>query len=229
MKKIDRLFSIIKDFQDERETLRLNHEQAIVSLEQHKGSEYYTRRLKEENQAYSDGLEAAKTKAADALRPVLLTMDEALSKRKVAAPSEEVLRLLTAAKMREHLTRDELDMLANSCEGNGLALDVIGDLARQNGFSALRYLSMASNGLSTAAAQSMLDELRDGVHSFLKSDISRPAAAMMKRAALLGQAVDADNLPRRAHFDSVDACMFEVCRWSQDAVRAFSDAVEGEQ
>ena len=226
MRNIDRLYSILRDFQDEREALRMKHEQAIVSLEQYKGSEYYTRRLREENQAYTDGLEAAQTKAADALHPVLQTMDVSLSKRKIAAPSEEVLRLLTAAKMRDHLTRDELDAIANSCDGCGIALDVVADLARANGFSGMRYLSMASN-LSTAAGLSMLDELRDGIRSFLKSDIARPAAAMAKRAARLGQAVDTENMPRRGLFDSVDACMFEVCRWSREAVRAFSEAVEG--
>lgn len=226
MSKIDRLYSILKTFQDERESLRLTRERSLAELEEHNGSAYFSRRVAEVNQGYSTELASTQEKASESLRSVFDSMEQALSKRKIAAPSEEVLRLLTVAKMRDHLTRDELDAIANSCDGCGIALDVVADLARANGFSGMRYLSMASN-LSNAAAQSMLDELRDGVNSFLKSDIARPAAAMMKRNALLGrQAVDSESLPRRALFDSVDSCMFEVCRWSQDTIKAFSEAVE---
>lgn len=226
MSKNDRLYSILKTFQDERESLRLTRERSLAELEEHNGSAYFSRRVAEVNQGYSTELASTQEKASESLRSVFDSMEQALSKRKIAAPSEEVLRLLTAAKMRDRLTRDELDAIANSCDGCGIALDVVADLARANGFSGMRYLSMASN-LSNAAAQSMLDELRDGVNSFLKSDIARPAAAMMKRNALLGrQAVDSESLPRRALFDSVDSCMFEVCRWSQDTIKAFSEAVE---
>lgn len=226
MSKIDRLYLILKDYQDRRESLRVKREKALAELEEHNGSAYFSRRVAEVNQGYSTELASTQEKASESLRGVFDSMEQALSKRKIAAPSEEVLRLLTVAKMRDRLTRDELDAIANSCNGCGIALDVVADLARANGFSGMRYLSMASN-LSNAAAQSMLDELRDGVNSFLKSDIARPAAAMMKRNALLGRkAVDSESLPRRALFDSVDSCMFEVCRWSQDTIKAFSEAVE---
>ena len=49
MSKIDRLYSILKTFQDERESLRLTRERSLSELEEHNGSAYFSRRVAEVN------------------------------------------------------------------------------------------------------------------------------------------------------------------------------------
>lgn len=92
------------------------------SLERYIGSPAYAEDLKkiqdERNQANAAARAACKAK----IDPIFKAMHEANSKRRTTAPSEDAVRILTVVKMIKKPSKVFMDSVANSLEGNALAL-----------------------------------------------------------------------------------------------------------
>lgn len=124
------LYDAMSDFRKAQIASRETYLQKKKRIDPYAGSTGYEDDLKkireERNQANAAACAACKAK----IDPIFKAMHEANAKRGITAPSEEAIRILTAVKMLEKPSKTFLDVVANSLEGNGLALAVLDQIAR---------------------------------------------------------------------------------------------------
>lgn len=116
------VYDAMSDFRKAQIASRETFLQKKKSLERYIGSPAYTEDLKkiqdERNQANAAARAACKAK----IDPIFKAMHEANSKRRITAPSEDAVRILTVVKMIKKPSKVFMDSVANSLEGNALAL-----------------------------------------------------------------------------------------------------------
>lgn len=103
-------------FQNDRKALTDEYNAKMKGLERHRGSEYFTEESKKASKEFSEKLGALQQEARKTLYIALESMEKANNSRGVIAPTPEQINILTALKMRDKLTRAELDRAANPLE-----------------------------------------------------------------------------------------------------------------
>lgn len=124
------LYHTIKLFQTEQQEAYSRYIKRIEALEQYKGSEYYqqeSKRAMVERRATED---AARRIARDSCQKWLDAMREAARARKALAPTQEQINLLSALKLRDSVSTDELETIARAMDGNSMGLSIIQEYAR---------------------------------------------------------------------------------------------------
>ena len=116
------LYEAMNDFRKAQIANRTKYLERKKSLDRYSGSAGYADDLKkiqeERNQANAAARAACKAK----IDPIFNSMRESNAKRRITAPSEEAVRILTVVKMLKKPSKVFMDSVANSLEGNALAL-----------------------------------------------------------------------------------------------------------
>lgn len=116
------VYDAMNDFRKAQIANRAKYLEKKKSLDRYIGSPAYAEDLKkiqdERNQANAAARAACKAK----IDPIFKAMHEANSKRRITAPSEDAVRILTVVKMIKKPSKVFMDSVANSLEGNALAL-----------------------------------------------------------------------------------------------------------
>lgn len=116
------LYEAMNDFRKAQIANRAKYLEKKKSLDRYTGSVGYADDLKkiqdERNQANAAARAACKAK----IDPIFKAMHEANAKRRITAPSEEAIRILTVVKMMKKPSKVFMDSVANSLGGNALAL-----------------------------------------------------------------------------------------------------------
>ena len=124
------LYEAMNDFRKAQIANRRTFLEKKKNLDRYSGSAGYADDLKkiqeERNQANAAARAACKAK----IDPIFKAMHEANSKRRITAPSEEAIRILTAVKMLQKPSKSFMDCVANSLDGNALCLAVLDQIAR---------------------------------------------------------------------------------------------------
>lgn len=116
------LYEAMNEFRKAQIANRAKYLEKKKNLDRYTGSVGYADDLKkiqdERNQANAAARAACKAK----IDPIFKAMHEANSKRRITAPSEDAVRILTVVKMMKKPSKVFMDSVANSLEGNALAL-----------------------------------------------------------------------------------------------------------
>ena len=119
------LYEAMNDFRKAQIANRAKYLEKKKNLDKYVGSAGYADDLKkiqdERNQANAAARAACKAK----IDPIFKAMYEANSKRVITAPSEDAVRILTVVKMMKKPSKVFMDAVANSLEGNALALSAL--------------------------------------------------------------------------------------------------------
>lgn len=122
--------------------IKKEHDQQI-----HEASERYSQKVAlEKIDKIRKDYEVFRKLAVDRVREGLeetISQKRATFERNSGAPSEESLRLLQVLKMRKTLTPADISNAAQHLHGNVQALEVLRDLARDNGYSFPSFISAA--------------------------------------------------------------------------------------
>lgn len=124
------LYDSMNDFRKAQIANRSTYLQKKKSLDRYSGSEGYADDLKKIQDEREKANAAARAACKARIDPIFKAMHEANGKRKITAPSEEAIRILTAVQMLKKPSKSFLDCVANSLDGNGLALAVLDQIAR---------------------------------------------------------------------------------------------------
>lgn len=131
MKNTYEIYDAMNAFREKQITSRGVFLQKKQNLERYKGSPAYAEDLKkiqdERDKANAEARAACKAR----IDPIFRAMYEANAKRRITAPTEEALRILTAVSMLEKPSKEFLDCVANSLDGNPLCLAVLDNVARK--------------------------------------------------------------------------------------------------
>lgn len=226
MANTDILFSAIDTYMEARENARSAFLDTKRSCERLKGSEAYSEEMAAAQQKRDEAVNAAQAAARISINKAIAGMQDQIGNIRAEAPTEEQIRVLTVLKMRDHLTRAELDEAAAQMEGNGAGLSVIAELAGKNGISGAQYLVQAKKRLTAEGARALLKVISDGSNSIIRNRTGAKRAAQLygeTRAALYG-GVDFDDLPHESRysnkaefFESITGVSFDTITKAVDA------------
>ena len=228
IKNSDLFYSRAAEYQSKRKDIIDTYESTLAKLEKAKGSQLYTEETEKAAQTRDAAIQALKEEYGGYFRISLDAMSEANGKRGVTPPTADQLSILQALKMRDSVTQRELDRAANSCKDNALAISVINEIAKKNGF--LRGYHTESGEMSVEDVDKTIDSLRSGLADFMSHDTSRAARAAQK---YYGEKYGTDGerpLAKRPLFEDKASCFNELVAFgmSKDGFNAFCAAVDGE-
>ena len=227
LKNSELFFRAALKFQNERQHISEEYENAMKGLESTKGSEYYkaeTDRLKKER---DNRLSALKQSSGADMLSTIETMRKTATQRATIAPTDEQVRILQVLKMRDNVTERELTEAAKSLENCPLGLSVIQEIANKNGV--IRNFKRLYKGdkMPSEFASSALDTLEYETKDFLAYDTKRTARiAAQYQSNRYGQD-ESRPLPKRALFDEKADC-FKSLGITPDNLDGFIAAVDGD-
>lgn len=224
----DELYTDALHFQNERKAIVDKYEATLKDLENKKGSVYYTEQRKKAEAEKTAALNDTTDKYRGFIVNDLKRMKETNSKRGVAAPSEEEIRIITALKAREKVSDRELELIANSVRDNALCLAVVGEVAQKQGY--MRNFSSLYEGTDypVETTDATIDSIDHEIADFLKYDTKDAARiAAEYDARMHGIKIDYSELPKRDLFDSKEAFYSQMGGLKGNNLKLFCAAVDG--
>ena len=221
------LYELLKDFQDKRSALVADYEHSLNVMEKYKGSEGYEEDIKKLQEAHEKELADLKSKYRPSIDIVLNGMEDAISKRTMNPPTAQQLRALQVLQMRDKVSREELDRVANTVKDSIIAMGVVQEIAIKNGIRNANYAHRATE-MSSEYAQDMLDGMKYWTEDFLSSAYPRSARlADEHNRRLYGEGSRAE-LTKRRTFDTLDECFEILFNVDHDTQKKFAKVVNGE-
>ena len=209
MLNTDSLFSAMRDFRNAQIENRETYLRKKQNIDRYKGSAGYADDLAKIRKEREEANAAARRACSEKVNAALQCMADANAKRRASAPSEEHLRLLTAASMMKKPEKLMLDSIANSLDGNAVALAVLDDIAKaawsdMENRPIVNYKSLATKEISVPEAQATIKTLAKRCGDIMKgtgaNHIREMGAEHNKR--LYGLQYDPDDLPQEKPYAS---------------------------
>ena len=226
IKNTEAFYARAKQYQDKRAQLVSDYEKKLESLKKYEGSKGYQEDLEKLKKAHSDDLTALQGEYRASLKTILKGMEDALSRRKVNPPTNDQLNLIHLLKMRDKVSQEELDRVAEMVRDNGIAMGVVQEIAHNNGIMR-NYESMCTE-MSSSYAQKVINEMSHGLEDWLLYDTKKSGRLAEKfYSDRYGVTLEKD-LPKRALFEDVAGCFEEIAGLDQEGLKLFSEAVDGE-
>lgn len=116
------LYDAMNEFRRAQIANRETYMQKKKRLEAYKGSAGYAEDMKKIREERDKANAAARAACRAKIDPLFKSMHEANAKRKIEAPSEEHIRILTVASMLVKPSKSLMGCIANSLDGNSLSL-----------------------------------------------------------------------------------------------------------
>ena len=154
MTRTEMYFQTVVNYRAQLRAIWRVYEDAEKRLAPYKDSAGYASELAEAAKERDASITMAQNTAAKEFSDVLRWMREGAMNKPMAAPKAEQINLLSALKMRDKVTRDELQQAANSLKDCPVALSVLDELATKNEFFGLHF-----GAESTAAVMQHIDSL----------------------------------------------------------------------
>lgn len=203
MTNTEYLYGAMLKYQQARSAARDEYFKVMRPLESAKGSDYYKEQRDKAAKKRGEAVSAAQAEARRVVDNALACMRNAVSGRKMVAPTQEQLNILTVIKMRENITHAELQAAANAMDGNGAALAVLSEVARNKNLPGGGFENMATGGLSADAATTVIRELTNACAERIDDTVgaNRPSVqAARYNARAYGKEFDPDDLPQETPY-----------------------------
>lgn len=212
MKNTEYLYNAMREFTDARRENRRIYLEKKQKLDAYKGSQGYDEDLKQAMEQRNKADAEAKAKCEKIVDSALNLMASVNGKRKLTAPTAEMVNILTVARMLKKPAKPTLDSIANSLGGNALALAALNDIARDawkddpNRLAQFtrNYTALATNELGAETAHLAIKDLgkrcADIMNGTGANRIREMSADHAKR--IHGANYDPDDLPQEAPYTS---------------------------
>lgn len=203
MTNTEYLYNAMKRFTEVRAAAREAYIQTMKPYESAKGSSFYTEQQEKALKIRNDTVEAAKAECIKTVDNALSLMRRTNNNRPMTAPTEEQLRILQMLKMRKTVTPAELQTAANAMNGNGSALAVIQEIAREQKCVTHNFTAMSTDGLPASAAEDAIKSLQGACADILESSVTiARRIASEHHARMYGGNVAPDDLPQEKLYSS---------------------------
>jgi len=224
MKNSDAFYSYAADYQRKRAAVMAEYETRLEKLESAKGSQYYIDEKAAAEATRDKELAALKAEYGKQFDTVLKAMQESNTGRTMTAPSDEELRLITALKMRESLTEQELVLASNKLKNNPACLSILQEVAHKQGI--LRNFTSAKE-MSIADTEKAIKALAAATADFMAHDTGRASRLAAEYQSRKYGTADRP-LPKRPLFTDKESCFRELSPGlTGEALNIFCAAVDG--
>ena len=206
MTNTDRLYTAMRDFTNTRRENREIYLRKKKSLEGYKGSEGYQKDLDAAMKIRKEADEVARVACQKIVDEALADMVKKNRSRGVTPPTDEMIRILTVARMMKKPSFPTLDAIANSLGGNALALAALTDIGREAWKDdpavihhmefTRNYSAMATDEMGASAAHDAIKALGKSCGEIMRGSGAKRAAelAASNHARIYGGKYDPDEL-----------------------------------
>lgn len=132
------------------------YDEGMAKLEKFKGSAGYDEDAKRLEKIRKEAVSNLQTEYARRFDSIIEGMRESAKNRPMTAPTAEELNLLTALKMREQITADELSAAAITLQNSPVALSILDEIAKKQDIHGFHCGTE-----STASILAKIDSLRE--------------------------------------------------------------------
>ena len=212
-----------KQYQDKRAQLVSEYEKKVESLKKYEGSKGYQEDLEKIRTEHEEALKALQGEYRQSLKTILKGMSDALGRRKVNPPTNDQLNLIHLLKMRDKVTQDELDRVAEMVKDNGIAMGIVQEVAHSNGIM-INYNAMCKE-MSSSYAQNIIKNIGDGLEDWILYDTG---LAGRKASKYYNEhyGTPERELPKRPLFEDKAGCFSDLAGLDNDGLKLFSEAVD---
>lgn len=224
MRHTDEFYNLAAEYQRKRADIVSEYEKRLENLEATKGSQYYIDEKGKAEAKRDKELAALKAEYEKQFDTVLKAMQESNTGRTMTPPTDEELRLVTALKMRDSLTEQELVLAANKLKDNPACLSILQEIAHKQGI--LRNFTSAKE-MSIADTEKAIKALAAATFDFMAYDTSR-AARLAAEYHNRKYGTTGREPQKRELFTDKESCFRELAPGlAGDAFSIFCAAVDG--
>lgn len=137
MNRTHEYYRIAQAHRDALRAIWATYEETMNRLERYKGSAGYDDDEREAARVRDEAIKAQGQVTGKAFDQVLKSMREKVGGHVVAPPSDDELRLLQVLKMREKISKEELQSAGRALQDNTVALHALDDIAQAHGHHAM--------------------------------------------------------------------------------------------
>lgn len=219
-------FITAKRFQDARAKMVSEYDDKIQSMKSYKGSSYYDKEVSALKEKHEEDLKALQDKCRKELLIIMDGMDKAIDKRRINPPTNEQLNLIHLLKMREKVTEEELDRVAEMVRDNGIALGIVQEIAHENEI-VKNYTSLCTE-MSSRMAHDVIKGIRDGLEDWILYDTGKAGRMANKYHKELYGNLEMV-LPKRPMFSTEEDCFMELAGLYPEHLKLFSEIVNAQE
>lgn len=210
MDHVYNLFDALRSFDNRRRYNRKTYDEYVKSQERFKGSEGYQKDVADAAARRKAADDESRAAAAKTINDCLQKMRENAGQLTIEAPTAEMVHMLTVLNMKTRENRPSkqlLDMIAQSMNGNYLALSALNDIADKfypktdvKG-KAERFhhdYTALATGINSERIYKILKDIADGAREILDSPVKSVFIDQARmRQHKYGAAFSVDDLPQR--------------------------------
>lgn len=222
MKNTELFYRQAKTFQDKRAAIMDRYGKDKQALERYKGSQGYAEELEQIETKHKAELKALVNECRPGMQTVLKSMLENIGSRTMPAPTTEQVNLLNVLKMKEHVTVEDCQRVAEAVKDNPLAVSVVTDIAHEKGI--LQSFDNVCTEMSSKRAGEIVTTLSHEIEDFLQHDTTR-ASRLAQNYAAEHYGNTASNLTKRQLFTS-EAEFYSTVGLEGETLQRFSEIVD---
>ena len=225
MRNSDKFYEVSLNFQNQRKLTVDKFEKRMRELEKAKGSKLYTDESRAAEEEKNTKLKALQTNYLSEIKDVFADMRKINNSRKMTPPTQEQLAILSALKLREHLSSDDIISAANSLSDNRFCLSVLDEIAHKNGIVGCNVMSFAkSDSFTIGEVENIISSAEKSIKDFIEFDTADSVRRIAtQRAEHYGNAYQ---LPKRKLFETKEECFISLCGLSESNWMDFEFCVD---
>lgn len=217
----------MKQYQDMRNEVVDTYEHRMDEIERTIGSLFYEEEKAKAIDTKNTSLDNLRKQFFPAFQEIFKAMDNANANRKMDAPTQEQLNLISALRLKKNVTDVDFTAAAHSLASNGLALGLLQELAQERG-SVRNFLKFGTtNELSVPAGEQTIRNMWDSVVDFTNYSTTR--ASRLNQAFNKRHGYETTELKKRPLFNSKAEMFAQISDLTDEGVEAFCKAVDGDE
>lgn len=219
--RTEHYFNACRDYRAALRDIWAQHDKAMERIEAYKGSTGYDKEAAEIDKQRREATEALQSEYSNRFNNILEGMRQSATSRPMTAPTQEQLALLQALKMREKVTKDELEQAARTLKDSPVSLSVLDEIAAKNDIHGAHYGAESTSGILEA-----VDGLAESAKRLCRLDKCDSKQEQVARASIYSPDHDSNALYSfrvDTDFDNEAACIEFMGGVSN--MQSFRDAV----
>ena len=169
MKNSEQFAQAVQQLHDRRREITQQYENEMRGLQRFEGSAGYEEDVKSAQAERDKATAALRQEYGPRFDAILNSMAEAAKAQPMTAPTQEQLATLEVLKMRERLSRDELQKAMNSMADCPVALGVLRELAQKHEIMGMG-VTVAGAMMDTDGALRAIDTMRRSCGKLLRGE-----------------------------------------------------------